>query len=84
TELNTTLQMGSTESIKRFIKNGNSYGIISMAAIYDELFRNELQIIEINNLRINRDFSFITIAGNRNKLSEKFCNFAKIAYKKML
>ncbi len=81
TDLNIIMRLGSSESIKRFIVDGNSYAIISIAAIIDELKRNELSIIDIKDVNIKRDFSFITNNGSQDKLVEKFIQFALLRAK---
>jgi len=83
-DLNILIQLGSSESIKRFVKINNSYAIISIAAIQDELKENKLKIIEIKNMPIDRQFSYIILTGIRNKLAEKFFQFACLTHKNML
>jgi len=83
-ELNIIMQLGSSESIKRFLKLSKCYAIISIAAIHDELKDNKLRIIEIKDMIIERQFHSITLTGTQNKLSDKFFQFAKVAHKNML
>ncbi len=82
-DLNVIMQLGSTEAIKRFVIAGDSFAIVSIAAIIDELRRGELTVIEISEVRINRDFSFITLFGSQNRLVDKFIRFALSSYKEM-
>lgn len=84
TNLNIIMQLGSTEAIKRFVMTGESYAIISIAAVVDELQRGELTVVEINETRIEREFSFITLNGSQNRLVDKFMQFALSTYNKML
>lgn len=83
-DLNILMQLGSSESIKRLIELNNSYAIISIAAILDELKENKLKIIDIKDLSINREFSSIFLSGVRNKLAEKFLQFARLTHKQKL
>jgi len=83
-DLNILMQLGSSESIKRYVKISKNYAIISISAINDELKDNKLRIIEIKDMVIDRQFSSIILTGTQNKLSEKFFQFAKVAYKNML
>jgi len=83
-DLNILMQLGSSESIKRYVKISKNYAIISIAAIHDELKDNKLRIIEIKDMVIDRQFSSITLTGTQNKLSEKFFQFAKVSHKNML
>lgn len=83
-DLNLIMQLGSSESIKRFVGIENTYAIISITAIFEELIRNNLRIIEIKDLELKRDFSFISLAGVQNKLAEKFYQFATLTHNKKL
>ena len=78
------MQLGSTEAIKRFVMTGESYAIISIAAVVDEFQRGELTVVKINETRIKREFSFITLNGSQNRLVDKFMQFALSTYNKML
>jgi len=83
-DLNIIMQLGSSESIKRFLKLSKCYAIISIAAIHDELKDNKLRIIEIKDMIIERQFHSIALTGTQNKLSDKFLQFARVAHKNML
>ncbi len=82
--LNVFMQLGSSEAIKRFVRAGNGYAIISIAAIMEELKRDELTIVEIENVNIKREFSFIMNKGAQDKLVEQFIHFAKCNYNQKL
>ena len=80
TDLNIIMQLGSTEAIKRFVMTGESYAIISIAAVADELRRGELTVVEIDGVRIEREFSFITLNGSQSRLVDQFMQFALDTY----
>lgn len=84
TELNIIMQLGSTEAIKRFVMTGETYAIISIAAVVDELRRGELTVVEIDETTIEREFSFITLNGSQNRLVYKFMQFALVTHNEML
>jgi len=84
TDLNIVMQLGSTEAIKRFVMTGETYAIISIAAVVDELRRGELTVVEIDEIRIEREFSFITLSGSQNRLVDQFMQFALATYNEML
>ena len=84
TDLNVVVQLGSTEAIKRFVIAGDSYAIVSVSAVVDELRRGELTVVEIVETRIEREFSFIRLCGSKNRLVDKFMQFAITTYNKML
>ena len=78
--LNIIMQLGSSEAIKRFVMTGDSYAIISIAAVADELRRGELTVVEIDGIRIEREFSFINLNGCQSRLVDQFMQFALNAY----
>ncbi len=74
--LNIVMRLGSSEAIKRYVLAGSCYAIISVAAIVDELRAGTLSIVDIEGLKIEREFSFIQESGSQDRLSELFTNFA--------
>lgn len=84
-QLNILLQLGSTESIKSFLLNyPSAYAIISIAALHKELIDNKLTVIEIENLELAREFTFILPQGTKHDLAEKFMQFAGKSYNNKL
>ncbi len=66
TPLNTFINittLGSTESIKTYLLNSNSYAFISIHAVEEALKSNLLQIIDVENLEISREFYLVTTQG---------------------
>ena len=84
TDLNVVVQLGSTEAIKRFVIAGDSYAIVSVSAVSDELRRGELTVVEIAETSIEREFSFINLCGSQNRMVDKFMQFALSSYKEIL
>lgn len=74
-DLNVEMVFESTESIKSYITNTNTYAFLSIHSILKELNNNELRIIGINNLDIERYFYFITKQGDVHQLNHIFMNF---------
>lgn len=66
------MQLGSTESIKSYLMNSDCVAFISIHAIEKELKNNELIILDIDNLVIERFFYIITLQGKADALSELF------------
>lgn len=56
--LRVVMQLGSTESIKSFVRNSDAMAIVSVASIVDELRSGELRIIDIEGCTIRQEFSF--------------------------
>lgn len=50
--LRVVMQLGSTESIKSFVRNSDAMAIVSVASIVDELRSGELRIIDIEGCTI--------------------------------
>lgn len=74
-DLNVEMVFESTESIKSYITNTSTYAFLSIHSILKELNNNELRIIDIKNLDIERYFYFITRQGDVHQLSHIFMNF---------
>ena len=49
---------------------------MSVISIRDELRRGSLKIIDIRDLSINRDFSFVSAHGDFDTATERFIEFA--------
>jgi DNA-binding transcriptional LysR family regulator len=74
-DLTIEIQLGNSESIKEYLMHSNTAALISIHAINKELKNNELRIIEIKGLKIDRTFQFIQLQGQRSNLVEKFKQF---------
>lgn len=71
-QLQIEMQLGSTESIKSYLLNSDCVAFMSIHAVSKELKNKELQIIDIDNLTIERYFYIITLQGKSDSLSELF------------
>lgn len=71
-QLTIEMQLGSTESIKSYLMNSDCVAFISLHAIEKELKNNELVILDIDDLVIERFFYIITLQGKADALSELF------------
>ncbi len=71
-ELQIEMQLGSTESIKSYLMNSDCVAFISIHAIQKELQNNELAILDITDLTIERFFYIITLQGKTDSLSDLF------------
>lgn len=75
-KLDVPLYLGSTESIKLFVQNSDSMGIVSVRAIQNELALNKLRQITIDGINMNREFCFVSLHGEVPQLVHKFILFA--------
>ena len=80
-DMNVQINLGSTESIKRFILHSNCMGIVSIRAVDKELLRGELKVIEIDDLTLIRDFVFVEKQGETSPLVNIFKRFITFRYK---
>jgi LysR family transcriptional regulator, transcriptional activator of the cysJI operon len=74
-DLNTTIQLGSNESIKNYILNSDVLAFLSVHTILQELQNNTLSIIDVEDLIINRKFYLITPKGNQSTIVNLFKKF---------
>ena len=73
--MNIEMQLGSSESIKRYLYNSGAFAFISVQAVLDELIGNKLRIVETKGLQIDRSFRFVTAHGNYGRLAKFFRQF---------
>lgn len=77
-QINTLIRLGSTEGIKLFLENcPSAYALISINALTKELLSGNLKIIEIDGMRISRQFSLVTVHGASNDIADRFMTFAR-------
>ena len=76
-ELNTVIQLGSSESIKNYLLHSDCMAFLSISTILNELKNNVLTVIDIKNFSIERDFHFILPKGEQSELIELFLRFAE-------
>lgn len=72
TDLQIEMQLGSTESIKSYLLNSDCFAFMSIHAVNKELKNNELIVLDVENLTIERYFYIITLLGKSDPLSELF------------
>lgn len=83
-DLNIIMSLGSTESIKSFLANSNSLGLISINAISNELLEGKFKIIDIKGIDFERLFYFIHLQGNETGFTDTFINFTTNHYNQKL
>jgi len=76
-QLNTEMQLGSTESIKSYLLHSNCMAFLSIHSILKELKNKEVTIIDVTGLTIDRIFHFIQSHGEAEALPELFMKFAR-------
>lgn len=76
-DLHILMYLGSTESIKLFLQNADCMGIVSIRSIQNELKEGKLQVIEIEGMRMMRDFDFVQLQGIEGGLAQQFITYAQ-------
>lgn len=77
--MNLILQLGSTESIKRFILSSiSTCAIVSVSSVLEELLDNKLKVIDIDGVEFTREFAYILPQGQHTELQERFMNFMSL------
>ncbi len=74
-KLRIDMQLGSTESIKRYLLSSGSFAFLSVHSILDELTRGQLRVVEISDLRVERRLHFVSMHGRTGRLCELFKQF---------
>ncbi len=75
-DLNIRMYLGSTESIKLFLENSECMGIVSIRSISRELASGQFKVIDLDELSMPREFSFVMLHGTESGLSQHFMQFA--------
>ncbi|MEO6818160.1 MAG: LysR substrate-binding domain-containing protein, partial [Ginsengibacter sp.] len=75
-ELMVEMQLASTESIKSYLMSSQCFAFLSIHSVSDELKNNDLKIIDIKGLKIERYFYFIQSHGEAESISNLFMRFA--------
>lgn len=83
-DLNVVMHLGSTESIKTFLANSNSIGLISINAVSKEIANGEFKIIDITDFDIVRTFYFIHLHGVPSGFTDMFIQYALNYYNQKL
>ncbi|MCC6288297.1 MAG: LysR family transcriptional regulator [Chitinophagaceae bacterium] len=76
-QLKVEMQLGSTESIKRYLLNSDAMAFLSIHAISNELKNKICAVVAVKNLHIERDFYFIQQHGQPESLADLFMKFAR-------
>ncbi len=78
------LQLGSTESIKRFLENADCMSILSIRSINRELAQGLFKIVEISDMDMPREFHFVQRQGEETGLPQQFIRFTELCSKDKL
>lgn len=76
-QLKVEMQLGSTESMKRYLLNSDAMAFLSVYAVLNELKNKTCTVIDVKNLAIERHFYFIQQHGQPESLADLFMKFAR-------
>ena len=74
------IHLDSTESIKEYLLYSDCAAFLSIHSITKELQQNQLSIIDIKGIELYREFQFIQLQGQNQKLAHLFKRFCLIHY----
>ncbi|MET3538073.1 LysR family transcriptional regulator [Chryseobacterium limigenitum] len=74
-DLNTVMQLGSSESIKNYLLHSDCMAFLSISTVLNELKNNVLTIVDIKNFSIERNFHYIFPKGEQSELIQLFLRF---------
>lgn len=76
--LRVAMRLGTTEGIKRYVRNSDALAIVSVVALRDELRSGALRIVDIEGLSLRREFSFVHSEAEPEPLVQRFIDFARL------
>jgi DNA-binding transcriptional LysR family regulator len=77
-DLTIHMQLGSTESIKNYLMNSDTFAFLSIYGIRQELSDDRLCIVDVDGMDITRTFSFIYRQGQPAPLAKLFMRFSSL------
>ncbi len=79
-KLNSIVTLNSTEAIKNYLYHSDTFALLSIHALNDDLVSNKLKIIDIKNVTIERWFYFVSRTGYQSNVMDYFQKFARNNY----
>lgn len=74
--LRVAMRLGTTEGIKAFVRSSDTMAIVSVISVVEELRAGTLRIVDIEELAMTREFSFVHTAAEPVQLARQFADFA--------
>ncbi|MDO6818216.1 LysR substrate-binding domain-containing protein [Zobellia sp. 1_MG-2023] len=79
-KLNSIVTLNSTEAIKNYLYHSETFALLSVHALNEDLVSNKLKIIDIKNVTIQRWFYFVSRTGYQSNVMDYFQKFARNNY----
>ncbi|RPE09254.1 LysR family transcriptional regulator [Chitinophaga lutea] len=76
-DLNILMYMGSTESIKSYLRHAPCAAFISLQAVQHELAAGDFRVIPVKDFRVPRKYHFVYPQGQQDKLAQLFMKFTR-------
>lgn len=76
-QLDVAMRLGTTEGIKAFVRNSDAMAIVSVISVVDCLRSGALRIVDIEDLPLVRDFTFVHAAAEPAQIVRRFIDFAR-------
>jgi DNA-binding transcriptional LysR family regulator len=80
-ELNTEMNLGTTEGIKHYVEHSDCMGIVSIRSVSKEIYHDIFHIVDIEELQIDRKFTFVEKQGETTKLLKLFKVYITKSYR---
>lgn len=80
-QLNIVLRLSTSEGIKQYLLHSNSFAFLSIHAVMQEILQQQLRVVELKELRINRTLQFVHLQGQPSPQAALFMRFCKALYK---
>lgn len=79
-DLNIEMELGSTESIKSYLRSSDAFAFLSVHTVLPELTSRQFSLLDLADLEINRVLQFVTLHGQYNPLLARFRRFCLTHY----
>lgn len=80
-DLNIEINLGTTEGIKHYVEHSDCMGIVSVRSVNKEIYQDIYKIIDIDDLKIERQLSFAEKYGEVSDLQKRIKSFITKRYK---
>lgn len=79
-DLNIEMNIGTTEGIKHFVAHSPCLGIISIRAVYAEVYSKKFKVLDIEDCKILRQFCLVEKRGEASGFAKTFKDFITRGY----
>jgi DNA-binding transcriptional LysR family regulator len=80
-DIHTEAYLGSTESIKSYLKVSECIGFVSVYSVTDEIIAGKLKILDIDDLEMLRSFYSVELHGSLKNIPKLFLQFLNNNFK---